>query len=174
MDGEESVLALVHHDGIIKHGTKEGIRFIDKNPTNMFITTRTRLLDLHRSVLRKLGLDGRKRTVPEARTTELFVEIVDPLANSGGSAPNPQSVNVGGPSCYAVPHRTHIQLDPDVHQVASPYFGLILQREADDNVGDLGDDRAFRKLAVAMAGTPRPVSLEVVERVPDPLVKKAL
>ncbi|MED6112844.1 hypothetical protein PIB30_065333 [Stylosanthes scabra] len=61
MEGEESFIALVHHDGIIKYRTKEGVRFTDKNPTNLFITKRTRLRYLQHSVLRKLGFDGRKR-----------------------------------------------------------------------------------------------------------------
>ncbi|MED6122574.1 hypothetical protein PIB30_040956, partial [Stylosanthes scabra] len=134
MEGDESFLALVHHDGKIRYKTREGVKFTDKSPTNVFITPRTTLLDLQGSIIRKLGLDGRKRVsmiyyripisvvasgvkygcfaverdddlqilfhcrrqFPEVRTTELFVEIVDPIASSGGSAPNPRLVNVGG------------------------------------------------------------------------------
>ncbi|MED6132502.1 hypothetical protein PIB30_019644 [Stylosanthes scabra] len=134
MKGDESFLALVHHDGRIKHKIREGVKFTDKSPTNVFITMRTRLADLQHSIFGKLGLDGRKwvnmiyyrisismvsqgvkygcfaverdgdlqvlfhcrRQFSEVRTTELFVEIVDPLASYGSSAPNPQSINVGG------------------------------------------------------------------------------
>ncbi|MED6123690.1 hypothetical protein PIB30_051565 [Stylosanthes scabra] len=35
-----------------------------------------------------------RRQFPEVRTTELFAEIVDPLASSGCSAPNPHLANV--------------------------------------------------------------------------------
>ncbi|MED6167778.1 hypothetical protein PIB30_006059 [Stylosanthes scabra] len=61
MEGDESFLALVHHDGKIRYKTREGVKFTDKSPTNVFITPRTTLLDLQLSIIRKLGLDGRKR-----------------------------------------------------------------------------------------------------------------
>ncbi|MED6210458.1 hypothetical protein PIB30_064264 [Stylosanthes scabra] len=96
------------------------------------MTTRTTLVDLQGSIIRKLSLDGRKRVkiyyripisvvaqrvkygclavegdddlqilfhcrrqFPEVRTTELFVEIAESLASSGGSASIPRPVNVG-------------------------------------------------------------------------------
>ncbi|MED6219340.1 hypothetical protein PIB30_034858, partial [Stylosanthes scabra] len=112
-----------HHDREIKHRSREGVKFTDKNPTNVFITTRTRLVDLQRNIQCRLCRDGRKRLCmiyyrlpisvvaqgvnygrftieadddlqvlfhcrrqfPEVRTTELFVEMLDPLASSGGS-----------------------------------------------------------------------------------------
>ncbi|MED6217509.1 hypothetical protein PIB30_018319 [Stylosanthes scabra] len=61
MAKEDSFLALVHHDGEIKHRSREGVKFTDKNPTNVFITTRTRLADLQRSIQRKICANGRKR-----------------------------------------------------------------------------------------------------------------
>ncbi|MED6116264.1 hypothetical protein PIB30_098488 [Stylosanthes scabra] len=61
MAEENSFLALVHHDGEIKHRSRKGVKFIDKNPTNVFITTRTRLADLQRSIQRKICPNGRKR-----------------------------------------------------------------------------------------------------------------
>ncbi|MED6183290.1 hypothetical protein PIB30_036556 [Stylosanthes scabra] len=132
MDGDDSFVALVHHDGRIRYKSKEGVKFTDKNPTNLLMTSRTTLSDLQRSISRKLGLDGRKRVriyyrIPisvvaqgvmygcvavkgdddlqimfhcrrqfqEVRTTELFVEIADTLASSGGSAPSRRSSILG-------------------------------------------------------------------------------
>ncbi|MED6211479.1 hypothetical protein PIB30_074055 [Stylosanthes scabra] len=129
---EDSFLALVHSDGEIKHRAQEGVKFTDKNPTNVFIMTRTHLVDLQHSIQRRICRDGRKRLgmiyyripisvvaqgvkygcfaieadedlqvlfhcrrqFPEVWTTELFVEMLDPLASSGGSAPNPHSAIV--------------------------------------------------------------------------------
>ncbi|MED6134787.1 hypothetical protein PIB30_040217 [Stylosanthes scabra] len=206
MAEEDSFLALVHYDEEIKHIAREGVKFTDKNPTNVFITMRTRLVDLQRSIQRRLCRDGRKRLgmiyyrlpifvvaqgvkygcfaieadedlqvlfhckrrFPEVRATKLFVEMLDPLASSGGSAPNPHSANVAGPSRPAIQH------DREAHQVASPTFGFDLQAESADCVGDLGDTRSFGELAVAIAATPHPVSIPVIERDPEPLVEEAL
>ncbi|MED6187151.1 hypothetical protein PIB30_073724 [Stylosanthes scabra] len=61
MAEEDSFLALVHIDGEIKHRSREGVKFTDKNPTNVFITTRTRLVDLQHSIQRRICRDGRNR-----------------------------------------------------------------------------------------------------------------
>ncbi|MED6224066.1 hypothetical protein PIB30_080181 [Stylosanthes scabra] len=181
MAEEESFLALVHHDGEIKRRSREGVKFMDKNPTNVFITTRTRLVDLPvASNGVKYGcftvepdedlqvLFHCRRQFPKVRTTELFVEKLDPLASSGGSAPNPHSVIVVGPS------RPVIQHDPEAHQVASPMFGIYHETEAADCVGDLGDTRSFGEIADAVAAAPHAVFVPPVERDPEPLVDEAL
>ncbi|MED6141641.1 hypothetical protein PIB30_105422, partial [Stylosanthes scabra] len=61
MESDESFVALVHHDGRIRYKTRESVKFTDKSPANVFMTTRTTLVDLQGSIIRKLGLDGRKR-----------------------------------------------------------------------------------------------------------------
>ncbi|MED6123152.1 hypothetical protein PIB30_046533 [Stylosanthes scabra] len=91
------------------------------------------------------------------RTTELFVEILDPLASSGGFAPNLHSANVARPS------RPTIQHDPEAHQA-----------EATDCVGDLGDTRSFAELADTIAAAPHAVFIPIVERDPELLVAEAL
>ncbi|MED6135259.1 hypothetical protein PIB30_044695 [Stylosanthes scabra] len=136
MEGDESFVVLVHHHGKIKHKSREGVKFTDKSPSNIFLISRTTLSELQRIIIRKLGLDSRKRVriyyripifvvaqgvkygclaiegdddlqivfhcrkqFPEVRTTELFVEVADSLASSGGSAPHPRPVNaatIGG------------------------------------------------------------------------------
>ncbi|MED6227064.1 hypothetical protein PIB30_109745, partial [Stylosanthes scabra] len=61
MEGDESFVALVHHHGKIKHRSREGVKFTDKSPSNIFLTSRTTLSELQRIIIRKLGLDSRKR-----------------------------------------------------------------------------------------------------------------
>ncbi|MED6208877.1 hypothetical protein PIB30_049277 [Stylosanthes scabra] len=63
MEGDESFVALVHHDGRIRYKIREGVKFTDKSPTNVFLTSKTSLSDLQHSIIRKLGLDGRKRVI---------------------------------------------------------------------------------------------------------------
>ncbi|MED6137982.1 hypothetical protein PIB30_070062 [Stylosanthes scabra] len=89
-----------------------------------------------------------RRQFLEVRTTELFVEKLDPLASSGGFAPNPHSAFVAGPSCPVIQH------DPEAHQVASPTFGIYHEVEAADCVGDLGDTRSFGEIADVVAVAP--------------------
>ncbi|MED6208883.1 hypothetical protein PIB30_049283 [Stylosanthes scabra] len=60
MEGDESFVALVHHDGMIRYKTREDVKFTDKSLANVFMTSRTTLLDMQHSIIRKLGLDGRK------------------------------------------------------------------------------------------------------------------
>ncbi|MED6111991.1 hypothetical protein PIB30_057469 [Stylosanthes scabra] len=206
MAEEDSFLALVHSDGEIKRRSREGVKFTDKNPTNVFITTRTRLVDLQRSIQRRICRDGRKhlgmicyrisisivaqgvkygcfaieadedlqvlfycrRQFLEMRTTELFVEMLDPLASSSGSALNPYYAIVGLPS------RPVIQHDPEAHQVSSPTFGIYHEAKTADNIGDLGDTRSFEEIAAAVAAAPYTVPVLLVERDPEPLVDEAL
>ncbi|MED6193138.1 hypothetical protein PIB30_016232 [Stylosanthes scabra] len=61
MAEEDSFLPLVRHDGEVKHSSREGVKFTSKNLTNVFITPRTRLSDLQRSIQRKICSNGRKR-----------------------------------------------------------------------------------------------------------------
>ncbi|MED6171799.1 hypothetical protein PIB30_044153 [Stylosanthes scabra] len=94
-----------------------------------------------------------RKQFPEVRTTELFVEKLDPLASSGGSTLNPHSAIVSGPS------RPVIQHDP---------------QQAADYVGDLGDTRSIGEIADAIAAALHAVSNPPVERDPKPLVDEAL
>ncbi|MED6123470.1 hypothetical protein PIB30_049421 [Stylosanthes scabra] len=146
MDSDESFVALVHHDGRIRYKTREGVKFTDKSPANVFMTIRTTLVDLQ----------------------ELFVEIADSLASSEGSAPIPRSVNVG----EASGSRNQRVVSP----VASPSFDFNLQAEMATGANELGDSRSFGEVGVAVAATPQPVSPPAFEGVPvpDPQVVEAL
>ncbi|XP_057730135.1 uncharacterized protein LOC130945434 [Arachis stenosperma] len=61
MAGEDSFIVLVHHRGSIKRKTRSGVKFTDKDPLCIIVSSTTSYDDLARSVLLKLGLDGVKR-----------------------------------------------------------------------------------------------------------------
>ncbi|MED6206472.1 hypothetical protein PIB30_026939 [Stylosanthes scabra] len=94
--------------------------------------------------------------------------MLDLLTSSGGSAPNPHSAIVAGPSCLVIQH------DLEVHRVASSTFGIYHKAKATDCVGGLGDTRSFGELADAIAAAPHAVSVPPVERDLEPLVDEAL
>ncbi|MED6145966.1 hypothetical protein PIB30_030050 [Stylosanthes scabra] len=130
MEGDESFLTLVYHEA---QGVKYGC-FAIEGDDDLQILFHCR------------------RQFPEIRTTELFVVIVDPLASSGGSAPNPRN-----------------QREPDVRQVASPSFDFKLQAEAATGGDKLGDSRSFGELGFAITVTPQPLSPHAFQAVPDPV-----
>ncbi|MED6191466.1 hypothetical protein PIB30_000567 [Stylosanthes scabra] len=79
--------------------------------------------------------------------------------------------------CSAIvagPSRPGIQHDPEVHQVASPTFGIYHEAETADCVSDLGDTRSFGELADAIAVAPNAVFVPPVERDLEPFVDEAL
>ncbi|MED6178812.1 hypothetical protein PIB30_111123, partial [Stylosanthes scabra] len=170
------------------------------------MTSRTTLSELQHVIIRKLGVDDRKRVriyyripisvvaqgvkygclaiegdddlqivfhcrrqFPEVRTTELFVEVADLLASSGGSAPHPRPVNAGGPS------GSRHQAEIDAPQVASPSFDFNLQPEAATGGTEPGDYSRFGVPVPDGAILP-PVSPPAFEGVPepDPQVEEAL
>ncbi|XP_020985675.1 uncharacterized protein LOC127747507 [Arachis duranensis] len=61
MAGEDSFIVLVHHSGSIKRKTRSGVKFTDKDPLCIIVSSTTSFDDLASSVLLKLGLDGVKR-----------------------------------------------------------------------------------------------------------------
>ncbi|XP_052114453.1 uncharacterized protein LOC127745595 [Arachis duranensis] len=61
MAGEDSFIVLVHHIGSIKRKTRSGVKFTDKDPLCIIVSSTTSYDDHARSVLQKLGLDGVKR-----------------------------------------------------------------------------------------------------------------
>ncbi|RYR65158.1 hypothetical protein Ahy_A03g011133 [Arachis hypogaea] len=60
MAGEDSFIVLVHHRGSIKRKTRSGVKFTDKDPLCIIVSSTTSYDDLARSVLQKLGLEGVK------------------------------------------------------------------------------------------------------------------
>ncbi|XP_015966128.1 uncharacterized protein LOC107489873 [Arachis duranensis] len=61
MDSEESFVVLVHHRGSVNRKTRSGVKFTDKNPLCIIVTSTTSYDDLVSAVLMKLGLEGAKR-----------------------------------------------------------------------------------------------------------------
>ncbi|MED6116604.1 hypothetical protein PIB30_101793 [Stylosanthes scabra] len=198
-------LALIHHNGKMKRRTREGVKFKFECPTNVFITERTSFIDLQSNIIRKLGLDAKKRVrniyyrepvavvssgvkydsfsvntdedlqvlfhyrqrYPEVRTTKLYVEIDDVGASSGGSNPPPPPIHVR-PTHAPIPMRV-----PETERIVSPSFDVNLPQD-DEDACDLGDNRSFGELAVAMAGTPQPPFPQICHASPDPHVEEPL
>ncbi|MED6124640.1 hypothetical protein PIB30_060825 [Stylosanthes scabra] len=177
MEGDESFLALIHHDGKIRYKTRKGVKFTNKSPTNVFITSRTTLLDLQRSIIRKLGLDGRKRV------SMIYYRIPISVVAQGVKS-----------GCFAVEgdddlqilfycrrqfpkvRTTENQSQPDVRPVTLPSFDVNLQAEATTGEDELGDSCSFVELGVAIAATPQLLPPQAFQAVPDPdhQVSKAL
>ncbi|RYR73145.1 hypothetical protein Ahy_A02g007477 isoform D [Arachis hypogaea] len=58
MASEESFVVLVHHRGSVNRKTRSGVKFTDKNPLCIVITSTTSYDDLVSAVLMKLGLEA--------------------------------------------------------------------------------------------------------------------
>ncbi|MED6112324.1 hypothetical protein PIB30_060679 [Stylosanthes scabra] len=173
-DSGVSFLALVHHNGEIKRRSWEGVKFKSKCPTNVFITSRISFLDLQASVVRKLGLDTRKRVshiyyrVPVAVvSTTVKYDCLSIKSDKDLQADHPQPI-YAGPSHVPIPLRVLVS-----DRVTSPSFDVNLQPDNDDAC-DLGDNHSSVKLAVAVAGMPRPPSPNICHAVPDPMVEESL
>ncbi|RYR61451.1 hypothetical protein Ahy_A04g018635 [Arachis hypogaea] len=61
MASEDSFLVLVHHRGSIKRKNRSGVKFTDKDPLCIIVSSTTSFDDLVSSVLMKLALEGVKR-----------------------------------------------------------------------------------------------------------------
>ncbi|MED6162223.1 hypothetical protein PIB30_068387, partial [Stylosanthes scabra] len=103
----------------------------------------------------------------EVWTTELYVEIADVGASSGGSNPHPQSVHVGPTHCPPAVG------SPIMACVASPSFDVNLPQDNDDKC-DLDDNRSFDEHSVTMAATPQPPSPQICHANLEPLAEDAL
>ncbi|XP_020986016.1 uncharacterized protein LOC107481570 [Arachis duranensis] len=57
---EESVLVLVHCSGKIQKSKRYGVKFTDREPVSVFISSTSTLSDLKNSILQKLGISGSK------------------------------------------------------------------------------------------------------------------
>ncbi|MED6196762.1 hypothetical protein PIB30_050418 [Stylosanthes scabra] len=107
------------------------------------------------------------RGFSEVRTTELYVEIADLGASSGGSNPHPQPVHIGPTHCPPVGGA------PVMGSVASPSFDVNLPQDDDDRC-DFDDNRSLGELAIVVAATTQPPSPPMGIAEPNPLVEEAL
>ncbi|XP_057760032.1 uncharacterized protein LOC130980357 [Arachis stenosperma] len=141
----ESFLALVHCCGKIKKSKSDGVKFTDREPLSIFISSSSSLSDLKNSILQKLGVFGSKWVkklyykIPiavvstgvkydtfvefsEIRIHELFAKLEVGVESSGASAPVPGSTAAGGASSSMPTVR------PYHPPVASPSFAADLDR----------------------------------------------
>ncbi|RYR50873.1 hypothetical protein Ahy_A06g025879 isoform B [Arachis hypogaea] len=143
MASEESFVVLVHHKGSVNRKTRSGVKFTDKNPLCIVVTSTTSYDDLVSAVLMKLGVDGAKRVMflcrrqfPEVRTPELLAWLVDVVSSSGGSNRNTNTLAnpAGSSSRPAVASSSIPVYEPVVQHVASPSFAVDLNGTEDDEV----------------------------------------
>ncbi|RYR35786.1 hypothetical protein Ahy_A10g050894 isoform C [Arachis hypogaea] len=146
MASEESFVVLVHHRGSVNRKTRSGVKFTDKNPLCIVVTSTTSYDDLVSAVLMKLGLDDAKRvkkffyripvTFPEVRTPELLARLVDVVSSSGGSNRNTNTIAnpAGSSSRPAVASSSVPVYEPVVQPVASPSFAVDLNSTEGDEV----------------------------------------
>ncbi|RYR50872.1 hypothetical protein Ahy_A06g025879 isoform D [Arachis hypogaea] len=160
MASEESFVVLVHHKGSVNRKTRSGVKFTDKNPLCIVVTSTTSYDDLVSAVLMKLGVDGAKRNTvkydcftinndvdlqvmflcrrqfPEVRTPELLAWLVDVVSSSGGSNRNTNTLAnpAGSSSRPAVASSSIPVYEPVVQHVASPSFAVDLNGTEDDEV----------------------------------------
>ncbi|RYQ80092.1 hypothetical protein Ahy_Scaffold1g106731 isoform C [Arachis hypogaea] len=109
MASEESFVVLVHHRGSVNRKTRSGVKFTDKNPLCIVITSTTSYDDLVSAVLMKLGLEGVKNT--------------NTIANPAGSSSRPAVASSSVPV-----------YEPVVQHVASPSFAVDLNGTEGDEV----------------------------------------
>ncbi|RYR57463.1 hypothetical protein Ahy_A05g023198 isoform D [Arachis hypogaea] len=147
MAGENSFIVLVHHRGSIKRKTRSGVKFTDKDPLCIIVSSTTSYDDLARSVLQKLGLEGVKRvkkffyripiTFPEVQTPELLAKLVDVVSSSGGSNRNTNTLATvaDSSSSPAFASFTVPAYEPPAPPVASLSFAVDLNSSVGDEVG---------------------------------------
>ncbi|MED6126154.1 hypothetical protein PIB30_075595 [Stylosanthes scabra] len=197
MESDESFVALVHHEGKIRYKTREGVKFTDKSPANLFMTTRTTLVDLQGSIIRKLGLDGRKRVkiyyrIPISVVAQgvkygcLAVEGDDDLQilfHCRRQFPEVRTTELfvdiadslaSSWGSAPIPRPANVgeasgsRNQRVVSPVASPSFDFNLQSEMATGGNEAGDSRTFGEVGVPVAATPQPVSPPTFEGVPVP------
>ncbi|RYR34116.1 hypothetical protein Ahy_A10g048838 isoform B [Arachis hypogaea] len=147
MASEESFVVLVHHRGSVNRKTRSGVKFTDKNPLCIVVTSTTSYDDLVSAVLMKLGLDGAKRVkkffyripVTVLQNTvkyDCFTINNDEDLQSGGSNRNTNTLAnpAGSSSRPAVASSSIPVYEPVVQHVASPSFAVDLNGTEGDEV----------------------------------------
>ncbi|XP_057746137.1 uncharacterized protein LOC130965388 [Arachis stenosperma] len=153
MASEESFVVLVHHKGSVNRKTRSGVKFTDKNPLCIVITSTTSYDDLVSAVLMKLGAGGCEAgkevflshsshgateygEFSEVRTPELLARLVDVVSSSGGSNRNTNTIaNPAGSSSRPAVASSYVPVyEPVVQHVASPSFAVDLNGTDGDEV----------------------------------------
>ncbi|XP_015970023.1 uncharacterized protein LOC107493437 [Arachis duranensis] len=148
MAGEDGFIVLVHHRGSIKRKTRSGVKFTDKDPLCIIVSSTTSYDDLARSVLQKLGLDGVKRVkkffyripimvLQDTVKYDCFTIGSDEDLQLGGSNRNTNTLATvaGSSSRPAVASSSVPAYEIPAPPVASPSFAVDLNGSAGDEVG---------------------------------------
>ncbi|RYR72521.1 hypothetical protein Ahy_A02g006752 isoform F [Arachis hypogaea] len=148
MAGEDSFIVLVHHRGSIKRKTRSGVKFTDKDPLCIIVSSTTSYDDLARSVLEKLGLEGVKRVnkffyripitvLQDSVKYDSFTIGNDEDLQLGGSNWNTNTLATvaGSSSRSAVASSSVPAYEPPAPPVASPSFAVDLNGSVGDEVG---------------------------------------
>ncbi|RYQ80091.1 hypothetical protein Ahy_Scaffold1g106731 isoform A [Arachis hypogaea] len=144
MASEESFVVLVHHRGSVNRKTRSGVKFTDKNPLCIVITSTTSYDDLVSAVLMKLGLEGVKRntvkydcfTINNDVDLQVMFLCRRQFPESGGSNRNTNTIAnpAGSSSRPAVASSSVPVYEPVVQHVASPSFAVDLNGTEGDEV----------------------------------------
>ncbi|XP_057744780.1 uncharacterized protein LOC130962608 [Arachis stenosperma] len=155
MAGEDSFIVLVHHKGSIKRKTRSGVKFTDKDPLCIIVSSTTSYDDLASSVLQKLGLEGVKRVkkffyripVTVLQDTVKYdcftigsdedLQVMFLCRRSGGSNRNTNTLATvaGSSSSPAFASSSVPAYEPPAPPVASPLFAVDLNGSVGDEVG---------------------------------------
>ncbi|RYR72523.1 hypothetical protein Ahy_A02g006752 isoform C [Arachis hypogaea] len=145
MAGEDSFIVLVHHRGSIKRKTRSGVKFTDKDPLCIIVSSTTSYDDLARSVLEKLGLEGVKRdsvkydsfTIGNDEDLQVMFLYRRQFPELGGSNWNTNTLATvaGSSSRSAVASSSVPAYEPPAPPVASPSFAVDLNGSVGDEVG---------------------------------------
>ncbi|XP_016199634.1 uncharacterized protein LOC107640639 [Arachis ipaensis] len=128
--GEESFLVLVHCSEKIKRSKKYGVKFTDREPLSVFISSSSTLSDVKNSILQKFGAADEDirvlfhcvRSFPKVRIHELYAKLEVGVDSSEASALVHSSTAASGASS-SMP-----AAGPSFPQVASPSFAADLDR----------------------------------------------
>ncbi|RYR72519.1 hypothetical protein Ahy_A02g006752 isoform G [Arachis hypogaea] len=135
MAGEDSFIVLVHHRGSIKRKTRSGVKFTDKDPLCIIVSSTTSYDDLARSVLEKLGLEGVKRVNKFFYRIPITV-LQDSVKYDSFTIGNDEDLQVMFLYRRQFPEvRTPELLEPPAPPVASPSFAVDLNGSVGDEVG---------------------------------------
>ncbi|RYR74396.1 hypothetical protein Ahy_A02g009091 [Arachis hypogaea] len=146
MAGEDNFIVLDHHRGSIKRKTRSGVKFTDKDPLCIIVSSTTRYDDLASVKYDSFTIGNDedlqvmflcRRQFPEVRTPELLAKLVDVVSSSGGSNRNTNTlVTVAGSSSRpAIESSSVPAYEPPTPPVASPSFAVDLNGSIGDEVG---------------------------------------
>ncbi|MED6131809.1 hypothetical protein PIB30_013291 [Stylosanthes scabra] len=152
MDDKRNFSALVHYTGKIKKNSRKLGATDSKRVAKLFYCAPVAVVSEHVNYGSfVVQSDADLEVIFHCRKD--FPELVDFIASSGGSNPNPTSGHIGSSSSSALVTPVVPVIPPCV---VSPSFTANLHHE--DDVGcDLGENRTFGELVAVVANSPQNV-----------------